>query len=275
MSQNRSPMGRIEDFLQGSVEGVFSRLFRTGLQKEEIARRLEHTMDSNVNRNGGQQLVPNVYHIYISQADYVRFQAFARLMTRQLQEGLFQVSSQRGYTMLTTPVVTLEPDGRLGKGDIRIDPEMQDRAQLAAAVAPAGPVAAMHMVGDIPPNATVAIAPQPTPGGNDGVTPSPSAPIALPNATLVMRTPQGPGQRYPLNREVIHIGRHRSNDIVTREERISRFHAEIRFERGQFVLYDLGSLNGVLINGVLTRQAILNPGDVIGIGSYSFVFERR
>jgi hypothetical protein len=121
MSQNRNAIARIEDFLQGSVEGVFGRIFRTGIQKEEIARKLERAMDENVNRTGGQQVVPNVYHIFISQADYGRFQGFARLLTRQLQEGLFAVARQRGYTMPTTPVVTLEPDTRLGKGDIRID----------------------------------------------------------------------------------------------------------------------------------------------------------
>jgi hypothetical protein len=274
MSQNRNTMGRIEDFLQGSVEGVFNRIFRSGLQKEEIARKLERAMDEHVSGGGNQQRVPNVYHIYISQSDYGRFQQFARLLTRQLQEGLFQVSRQRGYTMLTTPVVTLEADTRLGKGEIRIDTETQDRAQLAAAAPSAVATPVPSLGADIPPDVTVAIGPQPIPSPDGAATPA-GAPVALPEAALVMRTPQGPGQRYPLNREVIHIGRHRSNDIVIREERISRYHAEIRFERGQFVLYDLGSLNGVLVNGMLSRQAILHSGDVVNIGSYSFVFERR
>jgi pSer/pThr/pTyr-binding forkhead associated (FHA) protein len=97
----------------------------------------------------------------------------------------------------------------------------------------------------------------------------------MPYAAFVLRTPQGPGQTYPLNREVIHIGRHTSNDIVINERRVSRYHAEIRFERGQFVLYDLGSLNGVSVNGAMTRQAVLRNGDIIALGSYSFVFERR
>ncbi len=271
MNQNRSAMSRIEDFLQGSVEGVFSRIFRSGIQKEEIANKLERAMDENVTRNGNQQVVPNIYHIYISQSDYSRFQGFARLLTRQLQEGLIAVARQRNYTLITTPIVTLEADGQLKKGDLRITTAMQDRAQMASAAAPAAPAPSL---GNIPPDMTVAIPPQPL-GNAEGGTAAPGSPVVLPDAAMVMRTAQGPGQRYPLNREVIHIGRHRTNDIVIREERISRFHAEIRFERGQFVLYDLGSLNGVLVNGILTRQAILHPGDVVGIGSYSFVFERR
>ena len=97
----------------------------------------------------------------------------------------------------------------------------------------------------------------------------------MPFAALVMRAAQGSSQTYPLNRELIHIGRHTANDIVVNDRRVSRYHAEIRYERGQFVIYDLGSLNGISVNGALTRQATLRNGDVLAFGDYSFVFERR
>jgi pSer/pThr/pTyr-binding forkhead associated (FHA) protein len=74
----------------------------------------------------------------------------------------------------------------------------------------------------------------------------------------------------------IHIGRHLSNEIIVNDKRVSRHHAEIRYERGQFVLYDLSSTNGVKINGVPTRQPVpLRNNDLITVGSHEFVFQRR
>ncbi|HKD75846.1 MAG TPA: FHA domain-containing protein, partial [Ktedonobacterales bacterium] len=123
-----------------------------------------------------------------------------------------------------------------------------------------------------PPEATQVIGPQAAP-----VPPPGPPPVAgpMPYAALIERTQQGPGHVYQINREVIHIGRHTSNDIVINDRRVSRYHAEIRYERGQFVIYDLGSLNGVSINNSMTRQATLRNGDVLAFGSFSFVFERR
>ncbi len=274
MSQNRNAVSRLEDFLQGSVEGLFSRLFRTGLQKVEIARKLERAMDENVVLHGGTRRAPNLYRLYVSEADFKNIRQYANLLKLQLQDGLLAVAKQRGYLMTTTPVVTIEVDPKLGKGDLRIETGFIDAAQQAAmaggAQGGANPTSP-NLGGTDAPDFTQVIAPQNQPAGGANVQVS----GIIPDAALVLRTPQGPGHTYPLNREVIHIGRHKSNDIVIREERVSRYHAEIRFERGQFVLYDLGSLNGVLVNGMLTRQAILRNGDIIGIGSYSFVFERR
>jgi hypothetical protein len=265
MSQNRSAMSRVEDFLQGSVEGFFNRLFRSGLQREEIARRLERALDENIVVANGKRSAPNQYRVLLSQTDFAKFQSFARLLQRQLQEGLAQVAQQRGYTMQSAPVVTLEVDPHLGKGDLRVETSFAD------SLTPTSALGGNAGLAGVAPDFTQVVT-----GGAAAPDGSPAgAAVALPTAALVLRTPQGPGQSYPLNREVIHIGRHKSNDIVIKEEKISRYHAEIRYERGQFVLYDLGSLNGVLVNGVLTRQTILRPGDIIGIGSYSFVFERR
>jgi hypothetical protein len=271
MSQKRSPVARLEDFLQGSVEGFFNKVFRSGVQKVEIARRLERAMDENIVVHNNQRRAPNSYRLFMSEADFKPVRQYVGLLQRQLQDGLVAVAKQRGYVLASNPVVAIQTDSKLGKGELRAETAFVDPAQLQAAAAQAGVnPTSPNLPGNLPPpDFTQVVAPQASPA-------APAAPnAAMPDAALVLRTPQGPGQTYPLNRDVLHIGRHRTNDIVIKEERVSRFHAEIRFERGQFVLYDLGSLNGVVVNGMLTRQAILRPGDIIGIGSYSFVFERR
>jgi hypothetical protein len=98
---------------------------------------------------------------------------------------------------------------------------------------------------------------------------------SLPPAWLTLYRPTR-GQPMRLLHSPIHIGRHLSNEIIVNDRRVSRHHAEIRYERDQFVLYDLSSTNGVKINGVATRQPVpLRNNDVITVGSHEFVFQRR
>lgn len=69
--------------------------------------------------------------------------------------------------------------------------------------------------------------------------------------------------------DVVMIGRGRHNDIrfdLFEDPTVSTCHAEIRFERGRFVLYDLGSLNGTYLNGHPIRRTSLTGGDEIGLG---------
>ncbi|MDX1584475.1 MAG: FHA domain-containing protein, partial [Thermoanaerobaculia bacterium] len=65
----------------------------------------------------------------------------------------------------------------------------------------------------------------------------------------------------------LRIGRERGNDIVLRDARVSRSHAEISFERGFFIVRDLGSSNGTFVNGREVKVAPLTEGSEIRIGS--------
>lgn len=65
------------------------------------------------------------------------------------------------------------------------------------------------------------------------------------------------------------IGRGAHNDIALDpflDPTVSANHAEIRFERDGFVLYDMGSLNGTFLNGHAVRRAPIQAGDEIGLG---------
>lgn len=70
------------------------------------------------------------------------------------------------------------------------------------------------------------------------------------------------------------IGRESSNDIVVPDINISRQHAEIRQERsGAWVIEDLGSTNGMYINGIKVKQAPLRDADMITIGTTKLEFQ--
>jgi pSer/pThr/pTyr-binding forkhead associated (FHA) protein len=70
------------------------------------------------------------------------------------------------------------------------------------------------------------------------------------------------------------VGRDPGNDIVLRDPKVSRHHAEIVFERGFFVLHDLASANGTYVNGKRVRSQItLQSGDEIRLGSARFLVD--
>jgi hypothetical protein len=83
------------------------------------------------------------------------------------------------------------------------------------------------------------------------------------------------GRQIPLTDAPCSFGRNPDNTVVTANARASRRHAEIRREGDGFVLYDLGSANGTLVNGQrIAAPHRLRNGDLIEIGDETFRFEQ-
>ena len=81
------------------------------------------------------------------------------------------------------------------------------------------------------------------------------------------------GRRIPLGEDAAMIGRAPDSTVVIADPRASRRHAEIRPAGQGFVVNDLGSMNGTLINGSPIREHMLQDGDEIKIGSTTLRFE--
>jgi pSer/pThr/pTyr-binding forkhead associated (FHA) protein len=88
-----------------------------------------------------------------------------------------------------------------------------------------------------------------------------------PNVFLVFNR-----QIIPLDKKITRLGRQLDNDIVFNEEFVSRFHAEIRFEDGKYVLYDNESTSGTLVNSKKIDRCVLNSGDLISLASIQIMF---
>ncbi|MEI7846193.1 MAG: FHA domain-containing protein [Chloroflexota bacterium] len=84
---------------------------------------------------------------------------------------------------------------------------------------------------------------------------------------LVMHSGPTPGKVFPLEGDVITIGREADNGIVINDAEVSRKHTQLVFQGGKFIVTDLGSTNGTFINSKrLTEQHILQPGEIISLG---------
>jgi hypothetical protein len=67
------------------------------------------------------------------------------------------------------------------------------------------------------------------------------------------------------------VGRDTGNTIVVDDPHTSARHAELRFQRDQWWLRDLGSSNGTMLNDELVRAVVgVRPGDVIQCGRVRF-----
>ncbi len=72
----------------------------------------------------------------------------------------------------------------------------------------------------------------------------------------------------------ISIGRARANDVVLDDTSVSSQHCRVRPEQGRFVLYDLKSTNGTMVNGRRVDRHPLEEGDVIQVGETNLQFRR-
>jgi hypothetical protein len=82
-------------------------------------------------------------------------------------------------------------------------------------------------------------------------------------------------QTLPLTDEVTTIGSVAGNTVVLADPAVSRKHAGIRKVDGSYELADLGSTNGVYVNGHKVPKKTLEPGDIIRVGNTEAVFKRE
>ena len=79
------------------------------------------------------------------------------------------------------------------------------------------------------------------------------------------------GKGYPLTKDALTFGREPDNDITLDDTQVSRYHARLLLQDDQVIVEDLGSTNGTMVNGDrISGQHVLQPADIIGIGSSVF-----
>lgn len=285
MKARRSPLARVEAFLQRIVEGMFS-FIPSKLEPVELARKLERAMEDNTLQGVDRRLAPNVYDIYLSIKDHQRLAAGQSGIIKELQDHLVSVARHRHFTLKTVPVIRMHTDSSLRAGSVRIETDMSDRQSgeaggdgaMATQAISAEQLAQMRsqmladpQAGGSSPNYRSGSSP------NQPPVPQPPAIPPMPQAWLTIRLPQAGQQVYRIEKPVVNIGRQLSNDIIVEDKRVSRYHAQVKYQpNGQFSIFDLGSTNGITVNGTPNlRNHNLRNGDRFTIGNYDFYFERR
>ena len=231
---------RFERRVEGAVSGVFARAFKGDVQPVEIAARLQRELDAEAKlMSRDKKLVPNDFTVGLSSHDHDKLAPYAATLTRELGDELRTHATDRGYVFSGPIRIDLELDARLPTGRFTVS------SQAVAGVAvPDGPA---------PSSARPPSAPSPDGRGRAG--------------ELVLEVN---GMRHPLAPPGLVIGRGSEADLRINDPGISRRHAEIRVGQstdGTIDIVDLGSTNGITVDGHKVRHAVLGEGSRIEIGT--------
>ncbi len=292
MSTRQNPLSKFEAFMQRVVEGPFAFLFPSKLQPAEVAKKLERAMEDNSFLQGeGRRLAPDVYDIYVSIKDHQQMAPIEATLKKDWQDHLVQFARNNHYTLRADPVFRLHAKRDLRPGALKIEAQQRGRG------AEDGPMATQAISAEEMARIRQQLSPGQPASANDpssasrtaGASSSGALPTqyaqqsqaqvqTLPQAWLTIHSPMTQQTVFRIEKPVVNIGRQLTNDIIVEDKRVSRYHAQIKYspENGQFVIFDLGAINGITVNGVpRLRQHVLRNGDRFTIGSYEFVYERR
>jgi hypothetical protein len=251
-----SVLRNLEARIEGLVEGVFSRAFSSQVQPVEIARKLAKEMDSHRTASVSQTYAPNQYTVWLSEEDHQRLEGYERSLAQELSDHLLHHARRRDYALLTRPEVLIEVDDRLRLGEFGIQP------RLVKPPARQGESGEQGQQGHT--MVYTAPAKQPKPRRT-----RPEERLTETRAIVSMHE-----RRYVLDGPTAVLGRSREADCVLDDQNISRRHAELRRNKGgDWTITDLGSTNGVKVNGRRVETARLSPGDEVMLGTTAFTFD--
>ncbi|MCX6373734.1 MAG: DUF3662 and FHA domain-containing protein [Actinobacteria bacterium] len=282
---------KAENKLEGLVEGGFGRAFKAGVQPVELAHKLAKEMGDHKTVGVSNVYVPNEYDIYLGEADYGHLSSLSESLKVELANYIVAFARREGWTLVAPPRLDLHRDDDLRVGEFGIATRtVSAPAEVPGAAfspPPAEPPPAYAPPAAQPPAFTPpaaqppAFVPPPVAAAGSFLdqtllyqeqapaAASPVARVGAPRASL--RGQQG---EWELREAVTVIGRSRRCDIVLTDPNVSRQHAEIRRQDDGFMALDLGSTNGMRVNRREIKQAVLQHGDRIELGTTELVFER-
>jgi Protein of unknown function (DUF3662)/FHA domain len=255
----------IEHRIESLVEGVFGRAFRSHVQPVELARKLAKEMDEHKTVSISRVYVPNEYVLYLSPRDREQFATYEGSLLTELADYLSEHARREGYSLLSTPRVLLEEDDDLDLGEFGIATRLV-QPRRAADDAGEGDMAAAPE-----PSPTRVFKP-PAGAATAAVSADEAEELGLahePRAVLKVS-----GKRHELSRDGAVLGRSRECDITLEDPNVSRRHAEVRLEDGAWWIVDLGSTNGIEVNGERVDRARLDNDDRIVLGRTELAFEQ-
>ena len=249
-----SVLRNLESKLAGLVEGTFSRAFKSEVRPVEIARKLAREMDEHRVQSLSRTYVPNEYTVWLSPEDREQFSGYEDELRRELSGYLLEHARKERVALLTPPEIAFKTDDRLRLGEFGIQARLV-RPHEDPAAEPHQAEEGHTMVYSSSERLRGAAA-RARPAARDRAAadragaPSCSAPPAPCSAARARPTS--------------------SLD----DANVSRKHAEIRPSGGSWTVRDLGSTNGVKVNGRRIEGAqSLKPGDVIELGTSHATFE--
>ncbi|MFC6150011.1 MULTISPECIES: DUF3662 and FHA domain-containing protein [Mumia] len=222
---------RFEQRLENAVSGAFARVFQSAVQPVEIAAALQRELDSGAQiLSRDRVLVPNDFTVELAETDYERLAPYGGTLSGELSELVHEHVAEQHYTLAGPLKMEFVHQPDLTTGRFRI------RSRASAAVTPA---AGVRMTD-----------------------------TAVAKAPLVLEVN---GVRHPVEPPGVVIGRGTEAQLRINDPGVSRRHAQVRLTvEGAGVrvaIEDLGSTNGIVVDGRRVSHAVLSDGSRIQLGN--------
>ena len=249
-----SVLRNLEAKLGGIVEGAFGRAFKTSVQPVELAHKLAKEMEENQMVSVSRVYVPNHYRVFLSPRDREQFSSYEPALRKELSDYLLEHARQERLALTSRPQVEFHTDDRLELGEFGIQAQLLGGPEEENELAEPGPSA-----GDF--------------GHTMVYSPDREARPLEPALDRRQALLVAEGRRNVLSGDRVMVGRSRECDVVVSDQNVSRRHIELRRGERGWAAVDLGSTNGMKVNGRRLSHAELEPGDRITIGITDLTFE--
>ncbi len=257
----------IEKRMESLVEGVFGRAFRRQIHPVEIAKGLTKQMDEGRMVSISRTYAPNDFTVHLSKEDTESIRAYQASLKDELIQYASTHAENKNYHLMSPPRIRFETEDTLRFGEFGVT------AKLTG--------------GDGPREKG---APQDTSGQTRIFRTEDSTGGEMDQATATISADQA--RRHGLAREIVEVvlgdekhqlegrgpwsvGRSQENDIVINDPNVSRKHARISRADNGFVVEDLGSTNGTLLDGAPIDRERIEGGDELTFGQSRARFIRR
>ncbi len=257
-----SVLRNLENRIAGLVEGTFGRVFRSEVRPVELAHKLAKEMDEHRTVSVSRTYVPNEYTVWLSPEDRERYEGVEHEIAEELSGYLLEHARRERLALVSRPQIEFRTDERLTLGEFGIQARLVrdaagtgGRPAAPAPVEPAGHGSTMVY--------------STSERHRERLSEARGAP-ATHRAIVVVE-----GRRMIVGPGGATLGRSRECDIVVDDANVSRRHAEIRPGDQGWTIADLGSTNGVRVNGrsVGGSSQPLEDGDRVELGTALVTFE--
>lgn len=284
---------RFEQRLEGLVNGTFAKVFKSEVQPVEIAGALQRECDNNATIwNRERTVVPNDFIVELSTPDYERLSPYSGQLGDELSSMVRDYAKQQRYTFMGPIKVHLEKADDLDTGLYRVRSRtLASSTSQTPERAPSGPPQGSrggYGYPQAPSSAPPPMPAAPPPGGRPGGSGGPTGPGAADDGP--QRPPQGPtagplpgaqirrwieinNNRHQISRPTLVLGRSTEADVRIDDPGVSRRHCEIRAGTPS-TIQDLGSTNGIVVDGQHTTRATLRDGSRIVVGNTTIIYRQ-
>jgi len=255
----------IEKRMEALVEGVFGRAFRRQVHPVEIAKGLAKQMDESRMVSVTRTYAPNDFTVHLSKDDMEAIRVYQSSLRDELIQYITTHAQSKGYHLMTPPKVGFVTEDSLRFGEFGVTAKLT---------------------------------------GGEGPREK-DAPDDTSGRTRIFRTEKAEeedqgtaaisaeeAKKHGLAREVVElvledkahplegpgpwtIGRSAENDIVISDPNVSRRHGRLSRSENGFIVEDLGSTNGTLLDGAPIDRERIESGDELAFGGVAARFVRR